>query len=518
MTTPTTSRVVWLGVLCYVLVMSFWTVNRLLQGNSCTFDLGIHDQAVWLLAQGLNPLLTSRGLQVQADHFSPIAYGVAPLYLLWDSPMALLVLQTVWIACGAFPVYGLARRFVKSQRLAEALALLFLCQPCQLFMNGFDFHFAALMSTPLLWACYALESNARSRYYCAILTALSVSETAGFPLLGLAVVAACKRSGRAAVVTLLLALTALTVSSRSIQWHQSGQPTQYTSLYSTYGNSLGEVAWNVITHPLRSFDQLNVPDNREYGLKLLGPLLFTPVLGPVELLPALPVIAGNLLSWRSSQHSIRYHYNAGILPFLMWACCVGVARLERRWGSAPCLRGVVVASLVCFPLSPLWPNEWLPTSPPHQQALKELGELIPPDASLSVENSLGGALSHRQTAYLFPNPMQRAAWGSERQALVDQTGLGLNPLSPGEWRRALDRQPVEWIVAEPNAWSDFPMTRPDREYFLGELCACPAYGLSYARNGVVAFQRGKGRRATPSMLPRADFHAWRAHVVPAEDY
>ena len=506
-----------LATLVYILVVGMLGLDRYAQGLNSTFDLGIHDQAVWLVNHGLNPFLTSRGLQVQADHFSPMAYLLAPLYSLWDDPRALLMFQTLWLASGAFPVYLLARKHLRSQSLAQGLAVLYLCQPCLMFANFFDFHFTTLLSTPLLWACYALESNQSSLYYASLLTGLCCSETAPMSLLGLIPLAWLHSGWRRALVTSLLTVGGLALSLNVIRWHNHGHATQYTNLYSHYGSSGSQVVTQVLSHPLDSWNQLNTSLNRTYLLQVLGPVAFLPALGPLEMVPAAPVLAGNLLSWRESQHSVKYHYMAGILPFLMWASAVGLARLEKRQPVRRLGWLLGISCVVGILVGPLHPEEWPEPQPQRRQALADLHRILPDGASLSVDNTLGGHFSHRQNAYLFPNPMQMAAWGSRRQALVDQTCMGLDPALPGAWRRALEKSPVDYIVSEPGVIGEFPMTRPDRAYFLGETCACDRYTMIYAANGAVVFARAqaqaRGRRRPPRTVPASDWHAWRDHLL-----
>lgn len=507
-------RVVALVAALYALLMSAMSLSRAGQGRAGTYDLGIHDQAVWLVAQGLNPFMTSRGLQVQADHFSPIAYFLAPVYWLWDDARALLVLQSFWLAAGAFPVYLLARKYLRSRGLAQGLAVLYLCQPGLMFANQFDFHFSTLLFTPLLWACYALEARDSRVYYVALLTGLACSETAPFSLIGLLPLVWQRRGWRHALATLVLALSFLGFSHQWIRWHNLGQSTQYAQLYSEYGGQSGGVVGHLLRHPVDSLNKLNTELNRKYLLEIFAPVAFVPWLAPLEMVPATPVMLGNLLSWRESQHTIRYHYTAGILPFVMWATCLAWGRLERRMSVRKCSWLLVLACLIGLGVGPLHPEEWYPHEKHRRQALTDLRQLIPPEASISIDNTLGATLSHRQQAYLFPNPIQRAAWGNRPQALVDQSVMGLNPLSPGAVRRSLEQCTVDYIISEPGAPGDFPLLRPDRTYLLSEICAAPTYGPIYLKNGVAVFDRQKRYRVSPRVLPLPHWRPWWDHVFP----
>ena len=113
-----------LATLIYLLVVGGLVCQRYAEGLNSTFDLGIHDQACWLVYHGINPFLSSRGLQVQADHFSPMAYLLAPLYFFWNDPRMLLLVQTLVLGSGSIPVYLLARRRLKSRGLAVLMSCL----------------------------------------------------------------------------------------------------------------------------------------------------------------------------------------------------------------------------------------------------------------------------------------------------------------------------------------------------------------------------------------------------------
>ncbi len=88
------------------------------------FDLGIYDQATWLISHGYPAFVTVRGLHLMADHFTPIFYIIAPFYMIKDSPKTLLVIQTISISIGALPLYFLAYKHIKNDIIAVVLALI----------------------------------------------------------------------------------------------------------------------------------------------------------------------------------------------------------------------------------------------------------------------------------------------------------------------------------------------------------------------------------------------------------
>src|SRR3954449_4605326 len=66
-----------------------------------SFDLGIYDQAVWLLSRFHDPFVTVRGLEFFGHHVNPIVLLFVPFYWLGAGPLFLLSVQVVVQASGA---------------------------------------------------------------------------------------------------------------------------------------------------------------------------------------------------------------------------------------------------------------------------------------------------------------------------------------------------------------------------------------------------------------------------------
>jgi uncharacterized membrane protein len=97
-----------LMMLVYFLFFSMLSINKHNRFGTSGFDLGIHDQANWLLSQGETAFITVRGLHIFADHASYIHILSSRIFWLWDDVRALLILQTFAFAISAVPLYFLA--------------------------------------------------------------------------------------------------------------------------------------------------------------------------------------------------------------------------------------------------------------------------------------------------------------------------------------------------------------------------------------------------------------------------
>ena len=81
------------------------------------FDLGIHDQSIWLLSR-FKDFVTVRGLPVFGHHATFGYFFLVPLAWLGAGPNTWNVLQVVAIASSALPIYYLARDRLKRPWLA----------------------------------------------------------------------------------------------------------------------------------------------------------------------------------------------------------------------------------------------------------------------------------------------------------------------------------------------------------------------------------------------------------------
>src|SRR5205085_6475536 len=105
----------------------------------------------------------------------------------------------------------------------------------------------------------------------------------------------------------------------------------YLSLYDRLGKSAGEMVWNAVTRPQligRALIQSLSQGNLVWGLLL--PFGLLPLLRPRWLLISAPIFLQHLLSWRSSEWSIYFHYAAPVLPLLWIGALEAMALLRNR--------------------------------------------------------------------------------------------------------------------------------------------------------------------------------------------
>ena len=124
----------------YVALFGWLSLARHATFNTHALDLGYTVNTVWNTAHG-RPFYFSTYQQAEFEldipleeiehvdnllsyHVEPLLGPIALLYRLWEDPRLLLLLQTIVIALGALPAYGLARfRLCHDDALRSPIAL-----------------------------------------------------------------------------------------------------------------------------------------------------------------------------------------------------------------------------------------------------------------------------------------------------------------------------------------------------------------------------------------------------------
>ena len=475
-----TAPVMVLGALVAVYVLVFGTLTWSHHSNFGTvgFDMGLYDQGIWLLSRFKPPFLTLRGLNFFAHHVNPITLLFVPAYWLGAGPHFLYLVETVWLALGAVPLWLLAKDRLSNPWLGVVLGACFLLSPSLEWINRWHFHPDALIITPLLFAWW-LATRRRWRWFAvAVGVALACKEDAALAVLMLGLVLALRGKRRVGLLTAAAGATWFLVATKLIIPAAGGGGPYYQQFFPGFGSSLGAIAWNMLIDPTRLTDLATQPDRLTYYWQLLAPVAFLPLAAPAVLAIGAPQAVINVASSHPLTHDIRYHYSAIVLAALFVATVEAIAWLARAPGGRRFLVGLVAATTlaanVAWSPSPLGvedrPGIWARPQPKHAAANRAV-RLVPTDAAVSTSAYLAPHLTHRVHLYEFPNPWVAANWGLHGEhrpdpAIIDYLVVDTNRL--GEQRQLYER-----------------LVGPDKEF-----------RVVFAKDGIVM-----ARRALPPIGP-----------------
>ena len=421
--TPWTLAVV-VAMLVFVVLASTTAISRHRDFRTYRNDMGNMLQVVDNTAHGRILEMTGNdGRQINrlAAHVDPILALFALPWLVWPDPAMLLILQAVLVALAAWAVYRLGLRALGDPAAAALCAAAALLYPPLQFAVLDEFHPVTLAIPFLLFAFTFLEEDRRwLAVPFLVLAALCKEEIPlVIALMGL-YFAVRKRKLWPLLITVVAGVYFLVAAGIVIPYFNSGASSQFLDRYSDGEQTMRSLATGLLTHPWRILTTLLAPSGLAYLVKLLWPFGFTSLLSPLTFLISLPELLINLLSNKSQQQSIAYHYVAGEAPFVIAAMVLGLQRLG-RWlarGSSKSRRAgphrlhrllavivVAIALLATFtvgPLSGARPGWGKALAPEHRAVITEAIATVPDGASVSADQALGAHLSERERFTTFP--------------------------------------------------------------------------------------------------------------------
>jgi len=320
--------------------MSHQAVLRYDTFKATAFDLGNMDQVIWNTIHGRWFQFTNQATDYYgpptrlAVHFEPIILPLSLLYLFYADPRILLVFQTLVLVSGALPVFLLTRKYLPEWPILAALMVVaYLLSPALLGLNIFDFHPISLATPLLLYAMLALDHKRYGWFILACILAAMCKEDIPLTIavLGLFLIWKYKLPRLGITLTIGGLLWSFIGFSIISHFYPGAQHNNFWYRYQALGSSPGEAIMNLIIHPWLFFTTFVTLNRLYYLASLFRSTGFLSLLAPEWLLLALPGLAVNLLSTDSLSYSGVYHYNAGIIPFVMLSAIHGTRRLISLW-------------------------------------------------------------------------------------------------------------------------------------------------------------------------------------------
>lgn len=376
--------------LAVALFVAGWLRHR--NGWTGGLDLGIFDQGVWLLSEGLAPEVTINGRNLFADHLSPVLLLFVPLYVIAATPLWLIAGQAAAIAAGLLPLRRLARRRGVDP---TPVTVVYLLSAPLLAAAFFDFHPSTLAVAPLCWLVASIGGDDRRPVVAAAVLVLLGRADLGIVVAALAIPAARRHR-----VTLVGIGAAGVLAGWAVPAALGGEGT-----FEIHYGHIADSPAGVLRQPWELLSAFSVDDVATVLLWVLSGVLvlFAPRWVLAALVAGLPVL---LSRWPGTEDP-WFHYGAPLVPLLLAGSVEGL-RHRHRWATAPVLvTAAVAAALVASPLSPSAPDPYSVTALASRNfdgGLDDALDEVPSGAPVSATNFYLAHLSHRRLVYGFPIP------------------------------------------------------------------------------------------------------------------
>jgi uncharacterized membrane protein len=411
-------------VVLYVLVFGTLTWRHQSNYGTFGFDHGIFDQEVWLASRFKDPFLTTRGLNMWANHVNPIIYVLVPFYWLGAGPHFLYLAQTVAFASGAVPLWLIARDKLGNPWIALAIPTAWLLYPSLQWQTWWHFHPECFAVPALLFAWYFADKERWIPYAIAVVCVVAVKEDAALVGIALGIIVAIRKDRRVGLITAGLSLLWLIVCLKLIIPHAVGGSNPfYANQFSSLGDSTNEIVFNTVRHPSRVIELANEHSRRAYYGQMLLPVGLVALLAPQILAVAAPTLLVNIVNGQGYTHSYKYQYSAIVSVGVFLAVIYAIAQFKQP-GMRRFLAGLVCASALATSLlwapSPLNPRVfksgiWARNSSPHLVAVERAVQQVPGGAGVAASYTIVPHLTHRTVIYEWPNPWVRSYYGIDGQ-------------------------------------------------------------------------------------------------------
>lgn len=463
----------------WLLVSSIWALTALRQHwalETHSFDLALFFNTLWNLLHGNGYVSAVKdGINLFADHQSPILWLFAPLVAVVPRPEALLIAQSLGLASGALALHWLGTQYLKRGDWAlAALPLLYWAYLPLRNANTFDFH-PEVMMLPLFLAAIAGLQSRRFRWAgaFALVLALGGKESAGPVACGIGLswaLGAGPEETRAFTRRLGLGLIALGAAvfyfDVRVVPKLLGRQYAYQGLYSRYGEGLSDLLLSPVLKPGVFWPKVLGAKPRSFLFWMLAPLGFLPLLSWRAFIAAIPGFLMLFLSEEERRITIGFHY--GIEPGvgLFWALPVALAIAGSRIG-AGAFRAISLPwwalfwALGAFGRSDLYKIRIFEPAAHARWVRDEALPCIAPELALSATDSLTPQLSARHWAH--PLPSLEMPGGARVSCVIDDPAIR-DWLMNGEQRAAL--------------LASLPALGYRREYECGTFSVWAAHGAS----------------------------------------
>lgn len=437
-------------VVAFGVYIGVHAVRQQYQLKTYSWDLGIFDNMMYNLLRGhwfkASPVLGPVGSHIQY-HATFGAYLFLPIYALWQRPETLIVIQAVFAAAGAIPLYLIAKQRLGGSWIPLLFAYVYLVHAPLHSPLFYDFHFLTMSPVFVFTVIYCFERGKTWSLVLAWLVAISmreeVSATLGMCALYYLLIGQRPRwalfGGLASATYFLLVkfvvMPAHGQAGESFSWIFQG-------LIAPGDQGFAGVLRTLLTSPIFAFSQVFTAQKFEYLLRTLGPVLLLPVRRKLVWVLCLPAFVFTLLS-TGYQPMIEAHfqYTSNWTPYVLLGsifCLEGWRRSHDDWvrfaAALPAL--FVAATLFSYNFGAIFQQHsfiggfhkvQFDLTRAHRETYRDLMRLvrqIPPTASVAACELLVPHVSTRENAYT----LNRTGAGDADYLLCEVDGLGRPPV------------------------------------------------------------------------------------------
>lgn len=415
-----------IAIFIYTVVLSVAEILIYQSYRIFTWDLGIFNQAFWNTLHGRFLYYTSEtGVYTKdgcflAAHFSPTILLALPFYAIYPTGETLLVISTLFIAIGALPIYEMANLFLKNEKVAAIIGILYLLYPLLQGVTLSGFSPESFVVTFFAFILYYL-AKADVKKLALVLPLGLMTHEASAPVIaaigvyGMLHYRSIKSKGfKISLMILIVSIPYFFLAHyMRLFFGWTGRPSLWHEWAIIGAESASELPLKVILNPVGAIHALTSDWAAKllYVVLLLLPVLFVPLLSLKGLIPAIPYLFISLLSTYRLYYSLEGHYGAFVVPFIFLGFIHGLIKLQEKKFLKVSVSRLATLSLIAtliafFIMLPTVYSQYRVFNPndKHNSIVRSFISRIPQNASVLTQSNIFPHISNRPDAYTIAPP------------------------------------------------------------------------------------------------------------------
>jgi uncharacterized membrane protein len=301
------------SILIYIVLFIFVSIWKYKNFGYNAIDLAIFNQVFYNTSMGDLFSMTIHPHSYLGDHFEIIILLLTPIYMLFRSPVSLLVMQTVIIGASAWPLFLIAKK-ISNNTIALLMTTVYLLNPFIQNMNLFEFHILPFAIFTLLFAFYYYLENRFVLFLLFLFLSLLVREDVALVVIMFSLLSLFDKKEKRWIITPgIIGIAWLALVFWLVPTLNNYDSYKFIFYYSWLGDSVSEIVKNFFLHPLLVLSHLFSLQNIFLYIALFLPFLLLPFLKPKYLLLSLLAFLQLLLGSFSGELILKTHYSALLL-------------------------------------------------------------------------------------------------------------------------------------------------------------------------------------------------------------
>lgn len=386
-----------IGINCCLRYNNYWT--------PC-YDFGIFSQMFYYMKETGMALTTCERdglLSHFAVHFSPIYYLLLPFYIIFPTPITLMIGQCAITASGILPLIKICKNHKLSNLAALAFGACYIFYPAMAGGCNYYIHENNFLAPLILWLIYFMEKERNVLSLVFGLALLSVKEDAAIYAAVIALYFIFANKNYKCSISLLIISVLYFISVTSyLSVYGDGVMTGRYDNYIYDEGGLFTVIKAVVQNPVYALQQCFAEEKIKYFLQMLAPLMFMPFCTKkTSRLPLLiPFVLVNLMTNYRYQFDIMFQYGMGSGAMLLYLSVLNYSDMGKRRGKL-LLCSSMCSVIVFTGIFGVWLSYYrgYEDYAYQRETLDYAAGLIPEDASVASGTYILSNLSQRKELY-----------------------------------------------------------------------------------------------------------------------